>query len=85
MSGSSYSIEEATGLPQNPTPFCKLDFAFLQRLVTLVEGRYAVFKALATVGQFVNLGSRRCGCYVVELIDGPHWDAGFVHLRTEVP
>jgi hypothetical protein len=81
---SPYTIEEATGLTENPTPLSQLDLSLLQRLIALIQGRDAALKALAAVREFVDLGGGGGSENIVELVDGAHGDASFVHLRLEV-
>ena len=81
---ASCAVKESTSLTQYPTPLGEFSFPLLECLVALVQALDARLKALAAVGKFVNLGGRRRGHVVGEVVDGAHADAISLDLLAEV-
>ena len=81
------TVEEAAGLAEHPSPFGKIDLAFLERLVAFIQLLDALLKDLASLHDFVNVGRGQSSEVIafgvkVELAEG---DFRFFHLRMEVP
>ena len=58
---STYPVEESAGFSKHPAPFGQLDLALFQCLVAVIQRNDALLKALAAIGQLVDLGRQRGG------------------------